>query len=209
MARAHRGVAVWDGKVYLTTADCKLIAIAAESGKPLWKKTTCDTERGYFITDSPYVGGGKIFVGNGGSESLLKNRGYVSAYGADNGELLWRFFIVPSDDPIENDTPALKMAAKTWSGDTLATYGGGGNSWNEMTYDPVSNQLIFGTSGSYPYVHAQRSPVGGDNLFLSSIVAINADTGEYIWHYQTVDKDSWDYNATMIKLITGSRGSYA
>ena len=197
LARAHRGVAVWDGKVFLTTVDCKLIAIDADDGEPLWSKSTCDIELGYFITDSPYVGGGKVFVGNGGSESRRKNRGYVSAYDADDGELLWRFYIVPSDNPAENDTQALKMAAKTWSGDTLATYGGGGNSWNEMTFDPASNQLFFGTSGAYPYRHVIRSPVGGDNLFLSSIVAVNAETGEYNWHYQTVDKDSWDFNATM------------
>jgi quinohemoprotein ethanol dehydrogenase len=197
IARAHRGIALWDGKVFLTTADCKLIALDASDGKPLWSKTTCDTALDYFISDSPYVGGGKVFVGNGGSESQKKNRGYVSAYGADNGNLVWRFYIVPSDDPAQNNTPALKMAAKTWSGDALAKHGGGGNSWNEMTYDPVSNQLFFGTSGAYPYVHAERSPAGGDNLFLSSIVAVDADTGEYNWHYQTVDKDSWDYNATM------------
>lgn len=188
---------MWNGKVFLTTADCKLIALDAGDGKPLWTKTTCDTRLGYFISDSPYVGGGKVFVGNGGSETEIKNRGYISAYDAEQGELLWRFYIVPSDNPAENNTPALKMAAKTWSGDALATHGGGGNSWNEMTYDPVSNQLFFGTSGAYPYVHAERSPVGGDNLFLSSVVAVNANTGEYNWHYQTVDKDSWDYNATM------------
>ncbi len=196
LARAQRGIAVSDGKVFVTTADCRLIALDAEKGTRLWSQQTCDNDRGYFITDSPYVGGGKVFVGNGGSESQLKNRGYVSAYTA-GGDLLWRFYIVPSDKPEENNTPALKMAAKTWSGSTLAKHGGGGHNWNEMTYDPASNQLFFGTSGAYPYQHAARSPLGGDNLFLSSIVAVNADTGEYQWHYQTVDKDSWDYNATM------------
>jgi quinohemoprotein ethanol dehydrogenase len=141
LARAHRGIALWDGKVFVTTVDCKLTALDAADGKVLWSKTTCDTALGYFITDSPYVGGGKVFVGNGGSESKKKNRGYVSAYDADKGSLLWRFYIVPSDNPSENNTSALKMAAKTWSGDTLSKYGGGGNSWNEMTYDPASNQL--------------------------------------------------------------------
>lgn len=196
LARAQRGLAVRDGKVFLTTADCRLIALDAAKGTRLWSRQTCDNDLGYFITDSPYVGGGKVFVGNGGSESKLKGRGYVSAYSAD-GDLLWRFYIVPSDNPEENDTPALKMAARTWSGGTLARHGGGGHNWNEMTYDPASNQLFFGTSGAYPYLHAERSPLGGDNLFLSSIVAVDADTGEYQWHYQTVDKDSWDYNATM------------
>jgi quinohemoprotein ethanol dehydrogenase len=196
LARAHRGVAVWDDMVFVTTADCRLIALDAQQGTHLWTRQTCDTAAGYFITDSPYVGGGKVFVGNGGSESELKNRGYVSAYTTD-GDLQWRFYIVPSDKAEENDTPALKMAAKTWSGDTLAKHGGGGHNWNEMTYDPASNLLFFGTSGAYPYRHAERSPLGGDNLFLSSIVAVDAETGTYRWHYQTVDKDSWDYNATM------------
>ncbi len=201
LARAHRGVSVSDGKLFVTTVDCRLIALDALNGKHLWSKQTCDTDAGYFITDSPYVGGNKVFVGNGGSESQLKNRGFVSAYAADDGALLWRFFIVPSDKPEENDSPAMKMAAKTWSGDTLAKHGGGGHNWNEMTYDPVSKQLFFGTSGAYPYRHAERSPLGGDNLFLSSIVALDAETGEYRWHYQTVDKDSWDYNATMNVVI--------
>lgn len=197
ISRVNRGVAVWDGRVYATTADCRLIALDAANGQVEWTKQTCDNAMGYAISDSPYAGGGMIFVGNAGSESVLKNRGYVSAYDAKEGALLWRFFIVPSDDPEANDTPAMKMAAKTWSGDTLEKYGGGGNSWNEMTYDPVSNLLFFGTAGAYPYVHEQRSPEGGDNLFLSSVVAVKADTGEYVWHYQTVDRDSWDYNATM------------
>jgi len=197
ISRVNRGVAVWDGDVFATTSDCRLISIDAATGKMNWTKQTCDNGQGYSISDSPYVGGGKVFVGNSGSESAQKNRGYVSAYEAADGDLMWRFFIVPSDNPDENDTPALKMAAKTWSGDVLEKYGGGGNNWNEMTYDPISNQLFFGTSGSHIYSHAERSPDGGDNLFLSSIVAINAETGEYNWHYQTVDRDSWDFNATM------------
>jgi len=197
ISRANRGVAVWDGSVYVTTADCRLVALDAETGTQQWEKQTCEVANGYSISDSPYVGGDKVFVGNAGSEAEENNRGYISAYDAKTGDLVWRFFIVPSHIPEENDTAALKMAAKTWTGDTLEKVGGGGNSWNEMTYDPVSNQLFFGTAGSNRYDYATRSPDGGDNLFLSSIVAINAETGEYNWHYQTVDKDSWDFNATM------------
>ena len=178
ISRVNRGVAVWGDSVYATTADCRLISLDAATGEKRWMKQTCDSQQGYSISDSPYVGGGKVFVGNAGSESSEKNRGYVSAYDAESGDLAWRFYIVPSDNPAENDTPALKMAAATWSGDTLATVGGGGNSWNEMTYDPVSNQLFFGTAGSNRYEHRKRSPDGGDNLFLSSIVAVNADTGK-------------------------------
>ncbi|MDH3747361.1 MAG: PQQ-dependent dehydrogenase, methanol/ethanol family [Gammaproteobacteria bacterium] len=195
--RASRGIAVWGGKVFATTADCRLLALNAETGKSVWSKKTCDPNVGYAISDSPYVGDNKVFVGNNGSESGEKNRGYVSAYDVVSGKLIWRFYTVPSDDPAENTTPAMKMAAATWSGDALAKFGGGGNAWNEMTYDPETGLLFFGTAGALPYVHALRSPKGGDNLFLSSILALKAETGEYVWHYQTVPKDNWDYNATM------------
>ena len=196
-ARVNRGVAVWQGKVLATTADCRLIALDAESGKEVWTVHTCDPALGYAITDSPYVGGDHVFVGNAGSESGKKNRGYVSAYDIDNGELEWRFYTVPSDEPKENTSAAMKMAAKTWSGDSLEKFGGGGSSWNGMTYDPVSGLLFFGTAGALPYVYSLRSPGEGDNLFLSSIVAVDADSGKYAWHYQTVPEDSWEYNATM------------
>ena len=204
-ARVNRGVAVWAGRVYATTADCRLIALDAATGRHEWTRQTCDIMQGYAITDSPYVGGNKVFVGNAGSESGEKNRGYVSAYDAKTGERLWRFYTVPSDDPAENTTPAMKMAATTWSGDALARFGGGGSNWNGMTYDPASNLLFFGTAGALPYVHSYRSPDGGDNLFTSSVLAVNADTGEYVWHYQTVPEDSWEYNATMNIVLADLR----
>lgn len=196
-ARANRGVAVGEGKVFVATADCRLIGLDADTGKKAWSRTTCDIDLGYSISDSPYYGGGRVFVGNAGSESGKKNRGYVSAYDAETGEFLWRFYTVPSADPAENTTPAMRMAAKTWSGDALEKFGGGGSNWNEMTYDPETGLLYFGTAGALPYVHELRNPAGGDSLFTSSVLAVDAATGEYVWHYQTVPEDSWEYNATM------------
>lgn len=196
-ARANRGVAVWGNYVYVATAACELIALERTRGEIRWSRTTCDINQGYRITDSPYVGSDLVFVGNGGSESGQHNRGYVSAYEADSGELAWRFYTVPSASPAKNTTAPMQRAAKTWSGEALQKFGGGGSVWNEMTYDPDSGLLFFGTAGSLPYVYDLRSPGGGDNLYTSSVIALKASTGEYVWHYQTVPADSWDYNANM------------
>jgi quinohemoprotein ethanol dehydrogenase len=196
-ARSSRGVAVWDGRVYVGTADCRLIALDAGKGTVAWTQQTCDTKLGYTISDAPRVGGGRIYLGNAGSESGKKNRGYVSAYDPYTGKLRWRFYTVPSDDPAQNTSPAMQMAAKSWTGDAWKPFGGGGNNWNEMTYDPQSRLLFFGTAGALPYEHDYRNSTGGDDLFTSSVLAINSETGEYVWHYQTVPEDNWDYNATM------------
>jgi quinohemoprotein ethanol dehydrogenase len=195
--RVNRGVAVWHGKVVVATADCRLIALEANSGEIAWSKQICDNDLGYRMNAAPIVGGKLVFIGNGGSEQGQKNRGYVTAHDIDTGKEVWRFYTVPSGTGEDQKTPAMRMAAATWTGETWKVFGGGGSVWDSMTYDASTGLLIFGTAGSLPFIHKFRSPEGGDNLFTESVVAVDAKSGEYAWHYQTVPGDSWEYNATM------------
>lgn len=194
----NRGVAVWNGKVFLGAFDGRLIALDAASGKPLWQVQTVDTERNYTITGAPRVVKGKVIIGNGGAE--LGVRGYVSAYDADTGALAWRFYTVPGNPEDGFESPALEAAAKTWHGEWWEQ-GGGGTVWDAMAYDPALDLLYIGTGNGSPWNIKYRSDGRGDNLYLSSIVALKPDTGEYVWHYQTTPGDSWDYTATQHLIL--------
>ena len=192
----NRGPAFWKGKVIIATIDGRLIAIDAKTGKPVWETDTIEPPgKSYYITGAPKVFRDKVIIGNGGTEHT-NARGYVTAYDAASGKLVWRWWVVPGNpaDGFEND--AMKMAAKTWKGEWWKL-GGGGNVWNGITYDPEFNQIIMGTGNGAPWNQRIRSPGGGDNLFLCSIVALDADSGEYKWHYQTVPGETWDYNSNM------------
>ena len=192
---SSRGLAYWKGKVVIATPDGRLIGLDAKTGKELWTAQTIDKDKPLFISGYPKAFRGKILVGNGGTE-IGAARGYVSAYDAETGKLAWRFFIVPGNpaDGFEDETQA--MAAKTWKGEWWK-HGGGGNTWNGFTYDAEFNQILIGTGNGGPWNQKVRSPGGGDNLFLCSIVALDADTGKYKWHYQTVPGETWDYNSSM------------
>jgi quinohemoprotein ethanol dehydrogenase len=190
----NRGVAVYQGRVYVGSLDGRLIALDALSGEKIWEvDTIIDRDRFYTITGAPRVANGKIFIGNGGAEFGV--RGYVSAYDAETGELIWRFFTVPGDPSLPFEHPELEEAAKTWKGGNWWEIGGGGTVWNSIVYDPDFNVVYLGVGNGSPWIRAIRSPGGGDNLFLSSIVAVDADTGEMKWHYQTTPGDNWDYTA--------------
>jgi quinohemoprotein ethanol dehydrogenase len=190
----NRGVAFHDGKIFLAAYDGWLHALDAKTGKKIWKEDTFE-KRGkyaYTSTGAPRVVGDKVVIGNGGAEFGV--RGYVTAYNVNSGKQAWRWYVVPGDPdkPYEND--AMEMAAKTW--DPSAEYwkaGGGGTVWDSMAYDPELNLLYIGTGNGSPWNHNMRSPAGGDNLYLSSIVALNPDSGEYVWHYQGTPGDNWDY----------------
>jgi quinohemoprotein ethanol dehydrogenase len=188
----NRGVAAWNGKVFVGTLDGRLIALDATTGKPLWETLTIDRNIRYTITGAPRVVKGKVIIGNGGGEFGV--RGYVSAYDAENGKLVWRFYTVPDDPSKPFERPILAQAAKTWSGDWWKS-GGGGTVWDAIVYDPDLDLLYVGTGNGGPWVEKYRSPKGGDNLLTCSIVALRPDTGEYVWHYQQDPADDWDFDS--------------
>jgi quinohemoprotein ethanol dehydrogenase len=191
----NRGIGFWKGKVYAATWDGRLVAIDARTGKQVWQVATFDPTQPLYITGAPKIFKGKVLIGNGGTENG-PSRGYVTAYDAETGKQAWRFFIVPGNpaDGFENE--AMKMAASTWTGQWWL-HGGGGNAWHGFTYDPELDLLYIGTGNGSPWNRKVRSPDGGDNLFLCSIVALNPDTGEYRWHYQTTPGETWDFNSNM------------
>ncbi|MDZ7781565.1 MAG: PQQ-dependent dehydrogenase, methanol/ethanol family [Halioglobus sp.] len=190
----NRGVAVWEGQVFVGALDGRLIALDAATGAVNWEVATFDPAQPYTITGAPRVVGDKVLIGNGGAEFGV--RGYLSAYDADDGSLVWRFYTVPGNPALGFENEAMAMAAKTWHGRWWELGGGGGTVWDSMAYDPELDLLYFGVGNGTPWNRAIRSPGGGDNLFLSSIVAVRPDTGEYVWHYQTTPGESWDYTAT-------------
>ena len=195
-----RGIAYSDGKVFTGTRDGRLLAVDAQSGEPLWSVQTLDEADNAYITGPPWVAGDKVIIGFGGAD-YAPIRGYVTAYDVNTGELAWRFYMVPGNpaDGFENE--AMEMAAETWTGEWWK-FGGGGTVWNAMAYDPELDLFYIGGGNGWPWNQKIRSPEGGDNLFLSSIVAVDADTGEYVWHYQSDPGNTWDYNNAMDIQLT-------
>ena len=190
-----RGIAWWNGKIYTGTQDGRLIAIDAATGKPIWSKLTIGKDDARFISGPPRAFDDKVIIGHGGAD-VGSIRGYVTTYDAETGEQLWRFYTVPGNPADGFESKAMKMAAKTWHGEWWK-YGGGGTVWNSVTYDRETNTIFLGTGNGAPWNRKIRSDGKGDNLFLCSIVALDADTGAYKWHYQINPGESWDFNASM------------
>ncbi|MEL1249707.1 PQQ-dependent dehydrogenase, methanol/ethanol family [Aurantiacibacter gilvus] len=200
----NRGVAVWEGKVYVGTIDGRLIALDAASGDVLWDIVTVDQEQPYTITMAPRVVRDKVIIGNSGAE--LGVRGYISAYDTDSGDLVWRFYTVPGNpvdgpDGAASDAVFEEFAAETWSGEYWEM-GGGGTVWDSVVYDAELDQLLVGVGNGSPWNHRARSNGEGDNLFLASILSLDPDTGEYNWHYQLNPGETWDYTATQQMTLT-------
>jgi quinohemoprotein ethanol dehydrogenase len=189
-----RGIAFWQDKVYVGTQDGRLIAINAKTGKPVWSVATTQSNDGRYITSAPRAFAGKVIIGHSGGD-FEPTRGYVTAYEASTGKQLWRFYTIPGDPSkgFEDDTQA--MAAKTWKGEWWKI-GGGAAVWNAIAYDRETHRIYFGTGNGEPWNNKIRG-AGFDNLFVSSLVAVDADTGKYVWHYQVNPGENWDYDATM------------
>ncbi len=190
-----RGISTYGNKLFLATWDGRLIAINRKDGKEVWSVRTFAQTEPLNITGHPKAFDGKVFVGNGGTE-LGPTRGYVTAYDTETGKQLWRFYTAPGNPADGFEDEAQEMAAKTWKGKWWE-HGGGGNAWHGWTYDKEFNQFIFGTGNGSPWNRKIRSPGGGDNLFLSSVVAVDAKTGKYKWHLQTAPGETWDYTSCM------------
>jgi quinohemoprotein ethanol dehydrogenase len=198
---ANRGVAVWKGRVFVGVYDGRLEALDAKTGELLWSvNTLIDADRNYTISGAPRIVKGKVVIGNGGAEFGV--RGYITAYEADNGKQAWRFFTVPGDPAKGDETETITMIRKTWYGDQYWGQGGGGTAWDSMAYDPELDLLYIGVGNGSFWNYKLRSEAKGDNLFLSSIVAVRPETGEYVWHYQTTPGDAWDYTATQHIIVT-------
>jgi alcohol dehydrogenase (cytochrome c)/quinohemoprotein ethanol dehydrogenase len=194
----NRGVALYGDKVYLATLDGYLVALNQKDGSVAWRKEFVPDHTSYTSTGAPRVAHGKVFIGSGGAE--YRARGFIAAFDWATGNELWRFHTVPGDPAKGFENDAMKTAAKSWGGEWWKL-GGGGTVWDSITYDPANNMVIFGTGNAEPWNPAAngRDKVGGetsgDNLYTSSIVAVNADTGAYAWHYQETPEDRWDYDS--------------
>ncbi|MGB0931961.1 MAG: PQQ-dependent dehydrogenase, methanol/ethanol family [Chitinophagales bacterium] len=196
---SNRGLAMYKGDLFMGTLDGKLLSIDATTGTKNWEVMTIPENSHYSVTGAPRIVKGKVIIGNGGAE--IGARGYVTAYDAETGKAEWRFYTVPGDPSKPYEHADLEEAAKTWNGDVYWKQGGGGTVWDAIVYDPELNLVYIGVGNGAHWDREWRSPGGGDNLYLSSIVALNADDGSYVWHYQTTPGDSWDYTATQPLIL--------
>jgi quinohemoprotein ethanol dehydrogenase len=188
----QRGIAIYQGKIIVPVVDGRLQALDAETGKPVWEARVSHSQDNYTLTMAPRIAKGKVIIGASGAEYPV--RGFFSAFDANTGQLAWKFYTIPGDPSKPFESPALKKAAETWSGEWWKL-GGGGTAWDGFAYDPESNLVYIGTGNGGPWPEELRQSKGKDNLFVCSVLAVNVDTGDYKWHYQFTPGDSWDFDA--------------
>ncbi len=199
--QANRGIAINEDHVFVGALDGWLYALDRETGAVAWKADSFHhRDRGYSSTGAPELAGDVVVIGNGGAE--YDARGYVTAFDVETGEEAWRFYTIPRD-PAQGpqESEALEAALESWSEETRWDLGGGGTAWDAIEYDPVHDQVIVGVGNGGPYPASSRSPGGGDNLYLSSLVALDRATGEMKWHFQETPQDSWDFTAVQPMIL--------
>jgi quinohemoprotein ethanol dehydrogenase len=206
-----RGLALYEGKVLVPVIDGRMQALDATTGTLLWSTWAIPAPKegelsSYSITMAPRVANGKVFIGNAGAE-FPPFRGYVSAFDVETGKELWKFYVTPGDPSKGFENEDVAAAAKTWAG-RWWEQGGGGSVWDGMAYDPDENLLYFGTGNGAVWSSDVRN--GGetkplDNLYIASIVAVDADTGRLRWHYQCTPGDEWDYDAIQHLVLADIR----
>jgi quinohemoprotein ethanol dehydrogenase len=189
----NRGVAYANGRIFAAALDGRLFALDARTGKLLWSVETVPAQSMQYVTGAPRTFNGKVIIGNGGADVGV--RGYVTAYDQASGKQVWRFYVTPGSPEENRGDPAMERAAATWTGDYWKV-GTGGGPWDSLAFDPDLNRVYLATANAAPYDPSLRSPGGGDNLYTASIVALDADTGRYVWHYQVNPRDSWDFDST-------------
>jgi quinohemoprotein ethanol dehydrogenase len=205
----NRGIAIYNGKVYVPTIDGRLQALDAETGKPVWETRVCYPQLEQTLTIAPRIAKGKVIVGTAGGDR--PTRGFFAAYDAETGREVWKFYTVPGDPAKGHESKAMRDAASTWDGEWWKL-GGGGSVWDGISYDPESELVYVGTGNAEPWPQALRTKTtstGRDNLYVASIVAVDVNTGALKWHYQMVPGDQWDYDSvqqmTLADINIGGR----
>jgi alcohol dehydrogenase (cytochrome c) len=181
----NRGVGLYDDKVFLATLDTYLVALDARSGEVLWERGVEDFRDGYYMTLAPLIANGKVMVGVSGGE--LGVRGFVQAFDAETGDSAWKTYTIPAPGEPGNDS---------WPGNTWEQ--GGGSVWITGSYDPELNLSYWGTGNAAPWTGDARP---GDNLYTTSVIALDVDSGELRGHFQYHWNDSWDWDEVATPLL--------
>ena len=195
----NRGVAIYEGNIISPVIDGRLVALNAETGKPVWEARVAYPQENYTITMAPRIAKGKVIIGVSGAEYPV--RGFFEAHDAKTGQFAWRFYTVPGDPSKPPENEDIRRAAATWSTEGMKM-GGGGTVWDGMAYDPDANLFYVGTGNAGPWPQdARKQGKDKENLYTASVLAVNPDTGKLAWYFQMVPGDEWDFDSVQQLLL--------